>query len=156
MANTIKKYVSLEKLGLYDEKIKKVITDGDAAQLQSAKDYADSLATNYDAAGSAATAKSEAIEAAKTETTTQVNALANGQVKTNKEDIAGLKEAVKTLQDNPYDDTEVRGLITGLQNSKADKTQVATDIANAVNFLCSEDASYITGQVLSVDGGMHM
>ena len=30
------------------------------------------------------------------------------------------------------------------------------DIANAVNFLCSEDASYITGQVLSVDGGMHM
>jgi 3-oxoacyl-[acyl-carrier protein] reductase len=30
------------------------------------------------------------------------------------------------------------------------------DIANAVNFLCSDDASYITGQVLSVDGGMHM
>ena len=30
------------------------------------------------------------------------------------------------------------------------------DIANAINFLCSEDASYITGQVLSVDGGMHM
>ncbi len=30
------------------------------------------------------------------------------------------------------------------------------DIANAVAFLCSEDASYITGQVLSVDGGMHM
>ena len=30
------------------------------------------------------------------------------------------------------------------------------DIANAGNFLCSEDASYITGQVLSVDGGMHM
>ncbi|MBR1905974.1 MAG: 3-oxoacyl-[Clostridiales bacterium] len=30
------------------------------------------------------------------------------------------------------------------------------DIANAVNFLCSEDASYITGQILSVDGGMHM
>jgi len=30
------------------------------------------------------------------------------------------------------------------------------DIANAVNFLCSDDASYMTGQVLSVDGGMHM
>ncbi len=60
MANTTKKYVSLEKLGLYDEKIKKVITDGDAAALKSAKDYADGLASNYDAAGSAASALADA------------------------------------------------------------------------------------------------
>jgi 3-oxoacyl-[acyl-carrier protein] reductase len=31
-----------------------------------------------------------------------------------------------------------------------------TDIARAVAFLASDDAAYITGQVLSVDGGMHM
>ena len=55
-----KKYVSLEKLGLYDEKIKKVITDADAAALKSAQDYADSLATNYDPAGSSASALTEA------------------------------------------------------------------------------------------------
>ena len=30
------------------------------------------------------------------------------------------------------------------------------DVANAVKFLVSEDANYITGQVLNVDGGMHM
>jgi 3-oxoacyl-[acyl-carrier protein] reductase len=30
------------------------------------------------------------------------------------------------------------------------------DIANAVVFLCSDDASYITGQVISVNGGMYM
>jgi 3-oxoacyl-[acyl-carrier protein] reductase len=30
------------------------------------------------------------------------------------------------------------------------------DIANAVKFLCSEDAAYITGQVLAVNGGMYM
>ena len=30
------------------------------------------------------------------------------------------------------------------------------DVARAVAFLASDDAAYITGQVLSVDGGMHM
>ena len=30
------------------------------------------------------------------------------------------------------------------------------DIANTVAFLASEDARYITGQVISVDGGMAM
>jgi 3-oxoacyl-[acyl-carrier protein] reductase len=30
------------------------------------------------------------------------------------------------------------------------------DVAQAVAFLCSEEAGYITGQVLSVDGGMRM
>jgi len=30
------------------------------------------------------------------------------------------------------------------------------DVANAVVFLASEKASYITGQVLTVDGGMVM
>ena len=52
---TQKKYVSLEKLGLYDDKIKKVIGDGDAAALASAKEYANSLAGNYDVAGAAKT-----------------------------------------------------------------------------------------------------
>ncbi|MBD3880009.1 MAG: SDR family oxidoreductase, partial [Quinella sp. 1Q5] len=30
------------------------------------------------------------------------------------------------------------------------------DVANAVAFLVSDEAAYITGQVLSVDGGMVM
>jgi 3-oxoacyl-[acyl-carrier protein] reductase len=30
------------------------------------------------------------------------------------------------------------------------------DVARVVAFLCSEDADYITGQVIAVDGGMTM
>lgn len=59
MANT-KKYVSLDKLGLYDEKIKGVISAGDTAALDAAKAYADGLASNYDVAGAAATAEANA------------------------------------------------------------------------------------------------
>ena len=32
----------------------------------------------------------------------------------------------------------------------------AQDVANVVKFLTSEDSSYITGQVINVDGGMLM
>ena len=32
----------------------------------------------------------------------------------------------------------------------------AKDIANLVDFLCSEKSSFITGQVISVDGGISL
>lgn len=60
MANT-KKYISLDKLGVYDEKIKALIDSKDATALDTAKAYADGLAGNYEAAGSVATAQ-EALQ----------------------------------------------------------------------------------------------
>jgi 3-oxoacyl-[acyl-carrier protein] reductase len=43
-----------------------------------------------------------------------------------------------------------------LQNIPMERLGSAEDIANAVVFLVSPQASYITGQVLSVNGGMYM
>lgn len=73
-----KNYLDSTGLGHYTEKIKKVISDGDAATLQSAKAYSDSLADNYDAAGTAAT---------------KVKELADGAVKKNTDAITKLNGA---------------------------------------------------------------
>ena len=76
-----KKYIDLSGLTHYDEKIKAAIDSKDAANLKSAKDYADSLAGNYDAAGTAET---------------KVQELANGQVKANTAAIAKLNGDAET------------------------------------------------------------
>ena len=44
----------------------------------------------------------------------------------------------------------------GLEMTPLGRAGTPEDIANAVAFLVSDDANYITGQVLSVDGGMVM
>lgn len=76
-----KKYIDFTGLTHYDEKIKAAIDSKDAANLKSAKYYADSLAGNYDAAGTAET---------------KVQELANGQVKTNTAAISKLNGDAKT------------------------------------------------------------
>lgn len=76
-----KKYIDLTGLTHYDEKIKAVIDSKDAAALKDAKDYADSLAGNYDSVGTAET---------------KVNELANGQVKTNTAAITKLNGDANT------------------------------------------------------------
>jgi acetoin reductase-like protein len=44
-------------------------------------------------------------------------------------------------------------MIAKIPLGRLEKTE---DVANAVSFLCSMDADYITGQALNVDGGMEM
>lgn len=89
---TTKKYVSLEKLSLYDEKIKALIDSKDAAVLAQAKAYCDDKDDQFEAAGSVATAKAEAIASAQSYADTKVNALTDGQVKTNTDAIAAIKD----------------------------------------------------------------
>lgn len=121
-----KKYIDLAGLTHYDEKIKAVIDSKDAATLKSAKDYADSLAGNYDAAGTAET---------------KVHELANGQVKNNTEAIAILNGGANT------DGSVAKAVAdakTGLETkiSAADAKAVAAQTAadNAKNAADAVDA----------------
>ena len=49
---------------------------------------------------------------------------------------------------------EMRGLM--LQNTPLQRFGEPEDVAGAVRFLCSDEASFITGEVLLVDGGLGM
>jgi len=41
-----------------------------------------------------------------------------------------------------------------LMNTPLKKAGTVEDIANLVNFLCSDEASYMTGHVTYIDGGL--
>lgn len=68
-----------------------------------------------------------------------VNAVAPGFIQTEMTDV--LTEEVK------------EGLMSNIPMNQLGTPE---DVANVVAFLCSDDAKYITGQVLHVDGGMVM
>lgn len=219
MADTLKKY--LDQAGL-EALVAKIKSEDDAHALE-AKNYADSLAKNYDAAGSAATAKSEAIADADAKFVTVNEELAKKALATDLQAevkragdeearLAGLIEGVSTkananetaiaainnettgilatakghtdtevakvqgavdglagkvgnvpegstvmsiigeIQENAYDDTQLRADMATELDKKADKTQVATDIADAVK--AEEDArkEAVAGVQGAVDG----
>ena len=68
-----------------------------------------------------------------------VNAVAPGFIQTSMTDV--LKDEIKE---------EIAKTIP------LNKLGTPQDVANVVKFLASEDSSYITGQVINVDGGMLM
>ena len=68
-----------------------------------------------------------------------VNAVAPGFIQTQMTDV--LKDEVKE---------EIS------KNIPLKRMGNTSDVANVVKFLASEDSSYITGQVINVDGGMLM
>jgi len=131
MAQT--KYVDYIGLKYYDEKLKAWVEDADEAILKSAKDYADGLADNYDASGTAQT---------------KVDALANGQVKANTEAITKLNgaetaagsvaKAVKDAKDALTVDIEAAAAAAEAAQEAADAAQgdvdaLAEDVGNVEN-----------------------
>lgn len=105
------KYLDLTGLTTYDEKLKEKMASDDASILQQGKSYADSLSTNYDAAGTAET---------------KVQELANGQVTTNKNNITALQsgKADKATTLSGY------GITDAYTKTQTDSA-IATAVANA-------------------------
>lgn len=116
-----KKYIDLSGLTHYDEKIKAAIDSKDAANLKSAKDYADSLAGNYDAAGTAET---------------KVQELANGQVKANTAAIAKLNGDAETEGSVAKAVADAKaGLETKISAADAKATSAQTAVDNLSTYV---------------------
>ena len=69
----------------------------------------------------------------------RVNAVAPGYIDT--ELTEGLPE-------------DLRGFL--LQNTPLGRLGTPRDVATAVRFLCSDEASFVTGEIMLVDGGLGM
>lgn len=147
--NTILKYVSLANLQKYDEKIKEHIVATDATLKTNLEGQVGVVAGALDGEIARAKAAEQANAAAAQAAQTAVDTLA-GKVGTvaDGKTVMGI---IEQIQADAYDDTEVRGLISGLDTNKADKTQVATDIADAVKVEKEAREAAVSGVQGTVD-----
>lgn len=144
---TIKKYLDQEGLQALVAQIKAL----DATTLQSAKDYSDGLAGNYEVAGAAATALADA----KTYADTKVEDLANGQVNTNKEAIAAivadyLKSADKKELKDAID--ALKTYVGTIPESDTAKNIVAYIDEKTAGIASDADLQVLAGRVTTVEG----
>lgn len=95
--------------------------------------------TNYSASKAGVIGFTKALAKEVASKNVLVNAVAPGFIET---------EMTETLSD------EVKKQI--LSDIPMKRYGLAKDVANVVSFLAGEDSSYITGQVISVDGGMNI
>lgn len=138
-----KKYVSLDKLGLYDAKIKGVISAGDADTLASAKQYFEDNAERFDVAGAAATAESNA----KTYTDTEV-------AKANAAAATAQAQADKGVADAATADAKAVAAQTDVDNLE---TYVGTFTASegvdtVVKYIDAKTANIASDEVVSALG----
>lgn len=85
--------------------------------------------------------KTAALEYARRDV--RVNAVAPGPTETNISEGIAVSENIESL---PFD-------MTAMTDVPMDRTADPAEIAGVVAFLCSSDASYVTGTTIPVDGG---
>lgn len=140
----IKKFLDSAALSTLVTKIK----SEDDAHLAEAKQYADGLAKNYDAAGSASTAESNAKA--------YTDALANGQVATNKADIAKLNGDASTEGSVAKAVADAKALVDAdVDAVEAIANKNKEDIAainNAENGILAQAKDYTDDEIAKVQG----
>ena len=170
-----KTYISLDKLRVYDEKLKALIDTKDAAALKAAKDYADGLAVNYEAAGAANTAlenakayadgKDAAIAAAKKagDDAAAAAAVADGKAVAAQGEVDALETYVGTFTHDTaksvveYINAKTDGIATSgnLEALGARVTAVEGDVATIKgDYLKAADRTALEGQIEDVQGAV--
>ena len=133
----INKYLDYTGLQQYDTKIKELITNSDSETLQSSKDYADSLSSNYDPAGTAQTKMQE---------------LASGQVATNTAAIAKLNGSNTTEGSVAKQVKDAKDEVQGQIGTLGDlDTTAKSDLVNAINEVRQAVEVGGTGSVVTID-----
>ena len=100
------------------------------AEVEVVDGKADANATAIEAINNADTG---ILKTAQTYADTKVQELADGQVTTNKNDIATMKGQIEALEAGTYDDTEIRGLIEDNADAiEAHKTAIDATVATLV------------------------
>ena len=121
--------------GMVERRFGRVINVSSTSYMEGMHNY-----THYNAAKAAVVGftRSLALEVGPAEVT--VNALAPGLVRT------------PTTDSGPQADGMFEGF---LAEQALKRTETPEDLAGAVSWLASEDASFVTGQTIVVDGGWH-
>ena len=136
----INKYLNYTGLQQYDTKIKELITNSDSETLQSSKDYADSLSSNYDPAGTAQTKMQE---------------LASGQVATNTAAIAKLNGSNTTEGSVAKQVKDAKDDLQGQIGTLGDlDTTLKSDLVTAINEVRQSVEAGGTDSVVTIDTGI--
>lgn len=135
-----KKYLDLTGLTGYDAKIKAAIDTKDAATLAASKAYSNSLGANYDAAGSAATAKTQAVQEAKGYTDgeiTKVNTTVAAVKKTADKGVADAA-AAKAAADKAQGEVDALETLVGTLPEDAGVTTVVAYVDKKTESMASD------------------
>lgn len=127
-----KKYVSLERLTKYDEKIKQYLSDADDVVLQSAKDYADTEVAKANTAAAAAQADVDTLE-------TYVGTIPEGYIESNV--VAYInKKAEETLTSATGGSSEsAASVLAALNTYKSENDPKVTANTEAIATLAGDD-----------------